>query len=125
MAGPQRSGWRATVLALIAPFVSLGSGCFAIYSTPVSPPAGLVFSKYQAPVTTDFHQTPALSPKKGEAQAVYFAVPILWRWDFAFSEATINAATRRGHIERVHYVDHEYFNVLGLFTTYKAIVHGE
>jgi hypothetical protein len=115
--------WAATALALSV--LLLGPGCFAIYSTPVRPPPGLVFSKYQAPVTTDFHNTPARPPKKGEADTVYFAVPILWRWDFAFKKAAIKEAARRGRIETVHYVDHEYFNVLGLFATYKAIVYGE
>jgi hypothetical protein len=44
---------------------------------------------------------------------------------FAHGDASISAAMANGGITRIHHVDHETFNLLGLYGKYTTIVYGE
>jgi hypothetical protein len=44
---------------------------------------------------------------------------------FAQGDASISAAMANGGITRIHHVDHETFNILGLYAKYTTIVYGE
>jgi hypothetical protein len=44
---------------------------------------------------------------------------------FAHGDASISAAMANGGITRIHHVDHETFNILGLYAKYTTIVYGE
>jgi hypothetical protein len=43
----------------------------------------------------------------------------------AYGDASIAAAMKEGNITKVHHVDSESFNVLGIYARYKTIVYGE
>ena len=43
----------------------------------------------------------------------------------AYGDASIVAAMKDGNITRVHHVDNETLNVLGIYARYKTIVYGE
>jgi len=43
----------------------------------------------------------------------------------AKGDASIEAAMKDGNITRIHHVDSEEFNVLGIYSTYTTIVYGK
>ncbi len=43
----------------------------------------------------------------------------------AYGDASISAAMKDGNLTRVHHVDKETFNVLGIYGRYRTIVYGE
>jgi hypothetical protein len=56
--------------------------------------------------------------KRGRAEAVGILI-------FASGDASISAAMKAGGITRVHHVDHETTNILGVYAKYVTIVYGE
>jgi hypothetical protein len=44
---------------------------------------------------------------------------------FATGDASISAAATNGGINRIHHVDHETTNILGIYAKYVTIVYGE
>jgi len=44
---------------------------------------------------------------------------------FATGDASISEAMRNGNITRIHHVDHETSNFLGVYAKYTTIVYGE
>jgi hypothetical protein len=58
------------------------------------------------------------SPRTGRATATGIVM-------FAFGDASISAAMANGGITRIHHVDHETTNILGVYATYTTIVYGE
>ena len=58
------------------------------------------------------------SPKIGRAEAWGILV-------FSTGDASISAAMLNGGITRIHHVDHETQNILGIWAKYTTIVHGE
>ena len=44
---------------------------------------------------------------------------------FATGDASISAAATNGGINRIHHVDHETMNILGIYAKYVTIVYGE
>jgi hypothetical protein len=40
-------------------------------------------------------------------------------------DASISAAAQNGGITRIHHVDHETMNILGIYAKYTTIVYGE
>ncbi|MGD1001435.1 MAG: TRL-like family protein [Candidatus Brocadiia bacterium] len=43
----------------------------------------------------------------------------------AYGDASISAAMKEGNLTKVHHVDKETFNVLGVYGRYRTIVYGE
>jgi hypothetical protein len=43
----------------------------------------------------------------------------------SWGDASISAAMRNGGITRIHHVDHETTNLLGVYARYTTIVYGE
>jgi len=43
----------------------------------------------------------------------------------AYGDASIPAAMKNGGLTKVHHVDNETFNVLGIYARYKTVVYGE
>jgi hypothetical protein len=60
----------------------------------------------------------ATSPKVGRAEAWGIVV-------YATGDASISEAARNGGITRIHHVDQETTNILGLYAKYVTIVYGE
>ena len=60
----------------------------------------------------------ATGPKVGRAEAWGILV-------YATGDASISAAAANGGITRIHHVDNETFNILGIYAKYTTIVYGE
>jgi hypothetical protein len=100
---------KSLVLALSC-VVILG-GC-AVAHGPVT--AGITLNM-RGPVTAG---PAATSPKVGRAEAWGILV-------YATGDASITEAARNGGITRIHHVDHETTNILGLYARYVTVVYGE
>lgn len=90
---------------------SLLGGCVMGVSPVIAP----VTINMKGPVSAG---PAAGSPKVGRADAWGF-------WFFATGDASISAAMQNGGITRIHHVDHETLNIIGIYAKYTTIVHGE
>jgi hypothetical protein len=76
-----------------------------------------------APVTIDMKGPVSAGPaatgaKVGKAEAWGILV-------YATGDASIATAAKNGSINRIHHVDHETTNILGIYAKYVTIVYGE
>jgi hypothetical protein len=92
--------------------VAFLSGCAAFVHTPVR---GLIFTAVEGPINATASQA---NTKRGSACA----------WSLlglvALGDASINEAKSNGQIREVSSVDHESFNILGVFATFCTVVRG-
>ena len=95
-----------------------------VWTVPVQPPPGFIYTHYFAPLSTNMEKTAALATKTGKASTTFirFFYPGL---DVAFDDASIEQAARNGAITKIHYADYEYTMVLGIFGRFTTIVYGE
>ncbi len=87
-------------------------GCATVHS-PVS---GFLFTNVDAPVAAT--SNPSYT-KVGSATCFSFLGII------AAGSCSIETATTKGKILKIHHVDAESFSLLGIFATYKVKVYGE
>ncbi len=120
---------RAVVPAVFG--CALVSGCatgprMTPYKAPVVPSWGIIFTQEKAPLTTNFENTPVETLRKGEASTDYIFVPFFFApFDIAFGDASIQKAAQNGGITKVHYADHEFLRVLGIYARFTTTVYGE
>ena len=93
--------------------VALLEGC-AAYA--VSPVTGFLYADVKGPGSATSN---AGSSKVGTAVAESFLGV------FATGDASIEAAMKDGGITKIHHVDYESKNILGLYATFTVIVYGE
>jgi hypothetical protein len=99
-------------LALALGFTTLLTGCAAVGHGPVTAP---VTWEMKGPVSAG----PATgSSKVGRSEAWGILL-------YATGDASISTAMARGGITRIHHVDHETLNVLGIYARYTTVVYGE
>lgn len=92
---------------------------------PVIPPSGFIFTDVKAPLQTSFDAT-SFGSRVGRAHTFYVRIPIPnYDISFAFEDASIAKAARKGDITQVKHVDYEMFQVLGLFGKYTTVVYGD
>jgi len=91
---------------------TLLTGCAVVGHAPVTAPITL---NERGPVSAG---TAPGQSKVGRATAVGIVL-------FAHGDASISAAMANGGITRIHHVDHETLNILGLYAKYTTIVYGE
>ena len=84
-----------------------------------APGSGLLATKIRGPIAAATDAPPPENLKMGVAES-YMAFGL-----FAHGDASIQAAMEAGDITRIHHVDYEYKNTLGLFSVYSTIVYGE
>jgi hypothetical protein len=100
-----------TPLIVLVGLLFLLTGCATIY------PTGAIYTNVQLPVTvTDNAGTPM---KTGTAQATSILGLV------ATGDASIEAAKKNGSITKVHHVDWDAYNVLGIYGRYTVTVYGE
>jgi hypothetical protein len=104
----KKIGRQFTLAVTSAAFLS---GC-AIAHAPVTAPITI---NERGPVSAG---SAAGSAKVGRATATGIVLA-------AWGDASISAAMANGGITRIHHVDHETFNLLGLYSKYTTIVYGE
>jgi hypothetical protein len=91
---------------------------------PVRPPIGLAFANQRAPLTLDFDET-RLGSKHATASVLYVYEPLLTSISLAWGDASLAAAAANGGISKIHYVDYEVLNVLGVFVQFTVHVYGD
>jgi hypothetical protein len=101
--------------------VTLLSGC-ATNLFPGGPtPSGFIFTNVKDPA-----QNLAVAVEPGNATKVGKSSASAFLGMFAFGDAGLDAAMKKGGITKVHHVDHEVQLILGgLFMTTTTVVHGE
>jgi hypothetical protein len=99
-------------LGLAVSCAAMLAGCAVVGHGPVVAPITI---DLRGPVSAGPATT---SPKTGRAEAWGILV-------FATGDASISTAARNGGITRIHHVDHETLNILGLYARYTTIVYGE
>ena len=113
---------RLFQLAAAVALTSLLAGC-AFPKTPISPPRGVLFSRYKAPLTPDLHNTP-VGTKQGKVKTFFVCEPFLgtmWAWE----DASIKTAAAHGHLSHVYYAAYEALALLGLFGRFTVIAYGD
>ena len=99
-------------LILISFCAVMFGGCAAVANGPVTAPITL---NMKGPVSVGPAMT---SPKVGRAEAWGILV-------YATGDASIEAAAANGGIKRIHHVDQETLNILGVYARYTTLVYGE
>ena len=104
------------------------SGCAPFYRSPVKPPPGIYpahgYNNTSAPVDVRFGPT-RIGSKEGRAEAhSVLALPLLGPL-VAWGDASVQEAARDGRITRVDQIDCQVYNILGFYSEYVTIVHGE
>jgi hypothetical protein len=101
-------------------------GCASPVEAPVEPPSGGLFAWYSAPVQTNFAETP-VGTKVGLAELHFlrepfsgYRVPVVTLADASVREAASNAFLRK-----IHYVDYQVLNVLGIYVQVTIRVVGD
>jgi len=91
--------------------------CMALTGCVVGhgPVTAMITVDMKGPVSSG---TAAGSSKVGRAEAWGILV-------YATGDASISAAMKNGGITRIHHVDHETQNFLGIYAKYVTIVYGE
>lgn len=96
------------MLFLLAPLFL--SGCATPY------PSGIVYTDVKFPLMATSN---ASSEKVGTSECKsYFFL-------FATGDASIEAAMKNGGITKIHHIDWDAYNVLGIYGRYKVTVYGE
>lgn len=103
---------RVLLCALALAGVVALSGCTAMAIGPV---VAAITIDEKGPVSVGDMKA---GMKVGVAQAEGILV-------VGYGDASIVAAMKDGNITRVHHVDNETLNVLGIYARYKTIVYGE
>ena len=101
---------KRSMLALTC--AALLSGCAAVGHGPVTAPITI---NMKGPVSAG---PAATGPKVGRSEAWGILL-------YATGDASISAAAANGGITRIHHVDHETLNILGVYAKYTTIVYGE
>jgi hypothetical protein len=92
-------------------------GCTA-FSAPVVPPPGLLYSNTKAPIDIDSDQT-QLGAKRGAAVSKTVLGLVSW------GDASVREAATSGGLTTIRHVDYEYYNVLGIYSTFTTVVYGD
>lgn len=105
-----KSGLRGVLLALS---VGVLSGCGAYATSHV---LGVLYSDVKGPV---------LAPSVGSSTKVGRASAQSILGLIALGDASIETAARGAGITKIHHVDYEVKNILGIVATYTVVVYGE
>ena len=104
---------RTLVCLAVAATLLLSVGC----TMPLAPVmAGLVIDQ-KGPVSSGENFTmKAMKTGRSQAQGVILV---------GFGDASVGTAAQNGQITKVHHVDSNSLNVLGIYSKYETIVYGE
>ena len=90
------------------------AGCF---TAPVVPPAGLIYTGYEAPM--DINTDATQMGTRGEAYSHCILGLVAW------GDASIEAAAQDGAISTVNHADYRALNILLLYQRFTTIVYGQ
>jgi hypothetical protein len=116
---------RPKLLALLMLTALVGpSGCAGLPKTPVQPPRGRIFESVQAPLSVNYQATLAAPAKTGRATYHHVWIPLNSNLSFSWQSVSIENAVRNGGLSEVEYVDYKVLSVLGVYTEFTIIAHG-
>lgn len=93
--------------------------CLATVAAGCAGPLGLVYTHTIQPLTTNFHDTPALKDgAQGDVREIQYYVRVSW------STNGIGAIAKENGFDEVHYADLETLRVLGIWTQQWVHVYG-
>ena len=117
------------ILALLGGLMAVAAlnGCAANYVTPVKPPTGFLYSKYSAPLTVNFNNTPCDESliKASESKTFFVHDWLLTGISVAWGDADVARVAREAGIVEIAYADHEFLNILGFYATFTINVYGQ
>jgi hypothetical protein len=89
---------------------------------PVVPPIGGAVTMIKAPLQVDFNdpQTPVVSPRTGSSKTRYLRV--YWI-SIAWGDGSLDKAA--AGMQKVHYADYEFLNVVGVYQEMTFHAYGE
>ena len=105
-----------TVLAALCLTVITGCGALVAFGS-----GGLLYQDAVAPLSAVSYWGPATSSVAKKGEATYTSILGI----IATGDASLKAAMEQGGITKVHHIDQQITNILGLIATYKIIVYGE
>lgn len=98
-------------------FVSLAVTLFFLTGCATSMPVGGLYTELKLPITATGESGKNLKMGTAECMSVLGLI--------ATGDASISAAMRNGGITKVHHVDWEAKNILGIIGNYKVVVYGQ
>ena len=101
---------KSIVILTLCAFLFV-TGCATIY------PVGFFYTNIKLPVTATANSGTATKVGASQCTSILGAV--------AIGDASIEAAKKNGGITKVHHVDYDVKNILGIIGTYKTTVYGE
>ncbi|MCX7766558.1 MAG: TRL-like family protein [Candidatus Sumerlaeia bacterium] len=103
---------RKTKFVLLCLFLGIIlAGC----ATPF--PWGSLYTKVELPIAATANVGPSTKVGTAECTSVMGLI--------AIGDASIDAAKKEGGITKIHYVDQDVENILGIIGKYKTVVYGE
>jgi hypothetical protein len=84
---------------------------------PVVPPPGLLYQSYEAPLSLHGLQKPG--SKRGTASTQNILGLFSW------GDASVHTAAMQGGIQTIQHADYEFYSVLGIYSRYTTVVHGD
>ena len=99
-------------LALVGLLFNVGCAVVA------SPLGAMLYMDVTGPLSATSNAAPA-NMKVGEAEAQGILGLV------ATGDCSIEAAAKDGGIKKIHHVDHQSTNILGIIATFKTIVYGQ
>lgn len=100
-------------LILAAFAATLFSGCMTV----MSPAQGTLFAELKAPLGVGDSTVGYSKVGKAMCRSIFGAV--------AIDDASIQAAMKDGGIKKIHHVDYEVKNFLGIYAEFTTVVYGE
>jgi len=106
----------ATVLAALCLTIMNGCGALVAFGS-----GGLVYEDARFPMDNISYWGPSTSSAAKQGEAAYTSILGI----IATGDASLKEAMERGGITKVHHIDQQVTNILGIIATYKIIVYGE
>lgn len=100
------------LFAALAAVMIVGAGC-TVANAPVIAPLGL---DMKGPVAVG--DVSAGSTSVGRSQAIGIIL-------VGVGDASISAAAKEGNISRIHHVENDTLNILGIYSRYETVVYGQ
>ncbi len=105
-----------TVLAAFC--VTMMTGCGGLIAITGG---GFLYQDTKAPMPQVSYFGPSTSSAAKKGEASYSSILGI----LVTGDASLKEAMERGGITKVHHIDHQVTNILGIIATYKVIVYGE
>jgi len=103
---------KALLLVMLVALVGVFAGCAVMPNSAVLAPVCVT----KSPVAVGDASVRPVKTGTAQAEGILFV---------SFGDASISAAMRNGGITRIHHVDSEDFNILGIYARQIITVYGE